>query len=81
MSKNLYVFTRDNGDGSTSTQYTMNEDWIVKMETLNENGELDLDSGWIDGDGFHYDVLTVPDECTLESLGIHRDCAVAFLLC
>lgn len=26
------------------------------------------------GDGFHYDVLTVPDECTLASLGIHFDC-------
>lgn len=75
MSKNLYVFAWDSGDGSVSIRYTMNEDWVVKMETLNENGELDYDSGWIDGDGFHYSVLTVPDECTLESLGIRRDCA------
>lgn len=75
MAKNLYVFARDNGDGSTSTQYTMNESWVLKMESLNDNGELDYDSGWIDGDGFHYDTLTVPEECTLKSLGIHLDCA------
>ena len=39
------------------------------------NKEIGDCEHWMDGDGFHYDVLTVPDECTMESLGIRWDCA------
>lgn len=74
--KKLFVLIRDNGDGSFSAQYTMNEKWIARQEVRYTNNELDYE--WdigIDGDGFHYDVLTLSDDCTLESLGIHFDCA------
>mgnify|MGYP000647425213 CR=1 FL=1 len=40
-----------------------------------EAGELDYDSGWADGDGFHFDTLNVPDSCTLTNLGIGYDAA------
>jgi hypothetical protein len=73
--KKLFVLVSDGGDGSYNPQYTFNEAWIKEQEEKSENGELDYDDVGCDGDGFHYDVLKVPDECTLESLGIHWDCA------
>ena len=69
--KKLFILLKDCGDGSSYPQYTMNEEWI------NDRKKLDLcwpDIG-CDGDGFHCEILTVPDECTLESMGIHSDCA------
>lgn len=73
--KNLYILISDGGDGSYYPHYTMNEDWITKQDEKDANGELEYPSLGCDGDGFHYEVLTVPDECTLESLGISYDCA------
>lgn len=74
--KNLYVLVSDGGDGSYNPQYTMNTEWIKKQDERSENRELEygVDIG-VDGDGFHYDTLTVGDDVTLESLGIHYDCA------
>ena len=72
--KNLYVLVTNNGDGSSSTHYTFNSGWVAHMEALEESGEIDYEY-WCDGDGFHYDTLTVPEECTLESLDIHTDVA------
>jgi hypothetical protein len=75
--KKLYVLVSDGGDGSYSTHYTFDEQWINKQEQRDADGDFGYD-GYdlgVDGDGFHYKVLTVPDECTLESLGIHKDCA------
>jgi len=75
MAKKLFVLISNNGDGSSSAQYTFNAEWIKKKEAAYHNGEFDYDSLGCDGDGFHYDELTVPDECTLASLGIRYDCA------
>lgn len=75
MAKKLFVLVADGGDGSFYPKYTFNEEWILERERLDEEGELDCESIGCDGDGFHYDVLMVPDECTLESLGIHYDAA------
>lgn len=73
--KTLYVLPSNNGDGSCTIKYTFNMDWIMAMEEAYSSGE-DFDyERWADGDGFHYDSLTVPDECTLKSLGILYDCA------
>ena len=76
MSKKLFQLVSNGGDGSYSIQSTFNEDWINEQQKRYDNDELDYeyDAG-IDGDGFHYDILTVPDNCTLESLGIHYDCS------
>lgn len=75
MAKNLFLLVRDSGDGSYSIQYTFNQTWIDKQQDLYDNDELDYESPGVDGDGFNYKTLTVPDECTLESLGIYSDCA------
>lgn len=73
MSKKLFVLISDNGDGSYSTHYTFNENWINEMSEKDNNNELGYDDLGCDGDGFHYDELVIPDECTYESLGI-SDC-------
>lgn len=75
MSKKLFVLVSDGGDGSYNPRYTFNEDWIQEQSKKYDNGELEYDSIGCDGDGFHYDVLMVPDECTIESLGITCDCS------
>jgi hypothetical protein len=73
MSKTLYVLVSNGGDGSYYPRYTFNAEWINEQESRND---LDYEYGiGVDGDGFHYDTLTVPDECTLDSLGV-SDCAV-----
>lgn len=66
--KKLYLLTRNNGDGSTSIEATFDESIIDEMENKYDNDELDFET-WVDGDGFHYKTLTVPDECTPESMG------------
>lgn len=69
--KNLYVLVSDGGDGSYSTQYTFNDELIGKMQEAYDQGLMDYENGMgCDGDGFHYDTLTVPVECTADSLGI-----------
>lgn len=75
MAKKLFVLVSDNGDGSYSPCYTFNEVWIRQQREKYNKGEIDYTEIGVDGDGFHYDVLTVPDECTLQSLGISSDCA------
>jgi hypothetical protein len=70
--RKLYLLVQDCGDGSYAIQYTFNEDWIKKQEARYDRGEIyGPDYCGCDGDGFHYDVLNVPDECTYESLGIY----------
>jgi hypothetical protein len=74
--KTLYVLCSNGGDGSSYPRFTFNKEWIDMMQTMCDSGHPDFDyEGWADGDGFHYEKLTVPDECTLESLGIRYDCA------
>lgn len=71
MSKTLYVLTSDCGDGTRSVSYTFDESWIKRQKERYDNDELDYDSIGCHSDGFHYGTLTVPDECTYESLGIN----------
>lgn len=78
MTKKLFALVSDGGDGSSSIYFTMNEEFINAHQERYLNDELEHDDLGVDGDGFHYDILTVPDECTLESLGIHHDAAVEF---
>jgi hypothetical protein len=76
MTKNLYILVTDAGDGSYYLSYTFNSEWIEKVKDLYHQGKLEWDFPGMDGDGFNYKVLTVPEECTLESLGIRDDIAV-----
>jgi hypothetical protein len=76
--KKLFVLVGNGGDGSYHVNYTMNEVWIAKQQHMYDTDDEACDYEYglgVDGDGFHYDVLTVPDGCSLESLGISFDCA------
>lgn len=77
--KPLYVLIDNMGDGSYLVRFTMNTDWIRQQEELDEKGELSWDSLGVDGDGFHYKVIQVPESCTYESLGID-DCVTKLFL-
>lgn len=72
--KTLYIYINDGGDGSYYPQFTMNKEFIARLDELTSDDTLSYDDGFGDGDGFHYETLTVPDECTCESLGV-SDCA------
>lgn len=54
------------GDGSYCPHFTFNKKWIEEMEERSENG--------CDAEGFHYETITVPEECTIKSMDI-EDCA------
>lgn len=69
--KNLYVLISNNGDGSSSIRPTFDKNLVDEMEAKVDEGELDYER-WADGDGFHYSVWTVPDECTAESMGFRE---------
>lgn len=76
MAKKLFVLISDGGDGSYYPKYTFNKEWVDEQaERYLKDGYEEYAIG-VDGDGFHYDTLMVPDECTLESLGIRYDCAL-----
>lgn len=71
MSKKLFVIVSDGGDGSYYPNYTLNEVLIIRLQEAYDLDLMDYDSGiGCDGDGFHYDTITIPDECTPESMGI-----------
>jgi hypothetical protein len=79
MSKELYVVVQDDMDGSFSPRFTFDRAWVLKAQKLHEEGKLKYDDiPGIDGDGFHYTTLIVPDECTLQSLGIKYDLSDSF---
>jgi len=74
--KKLFVIITNSGDGSSNVQYTFNEEYINKLQDMYDNDAKEFDYEYLsDGDGFHYYVLTLPINCTMESLGIYSDFA------
>ena len=69
--KKLYILTSNNGDGRSSVRATFDGALVAEMEEKYNSAELDYER-WVDGDGFHYDTWTVPDECTPESMGFNQ---------
>jgi hypothetical protein len=68
--KPLYVIISDGGDGSYYPHYTLNSDLILKLQQAYDKNLMNYDDIGCDGDGFHYSTINVPEECTIESLGI-----------
>jgi hypothetical protein len=66
--KNLFVLNCNLGDGSSCIKATFDAELIKEMEDKYNIGELEFET-WCDGDGFHYETWTVPDECTPENMG------------
>ncbi len=72
--KPLFVMISDGGDGSYYPNYTFNPEFIAMLKEAHDNRKMNYENGiGCDGDGFHYDTINVPEECTGESLGLgHR---------
>ncbi len=71
MAKKLYILISDGGDGSYSPRYTMNPELIKKLQAAADEDRMTYENGvGVDGDGFHYSSVLLPDECTPESLKI-----------
>ena len=68
--KKLYILTSDAGDGSRGVRYSMSREWIDKQQERYDSNELDYDDGGVDGNGFSYRTLNVPEEMTAKDLGI-----------
>lgn len=68
--KTLYILVNDCGDGSYSLRYTLDSDLIHEIESSSD--EYCYPSPGFDGDGFNYNTLNIPDECSYESLGISK---------
>lgn len=66
--KKLYLVISDGGDGSQSIRMTLDETVIDKLRQMEEDNELA--ECYQSGDGLQVSSITVPDECTLETLGI-----------
>lgn len=66
----LYILIEDCGDGSYTNRFCLDKSLIERQEDLYENGNLDYGAAGVDGDGFSYSEVTVPDGSTPESLGL-----------
>jgi hypothetical protein len=68
MSKTLFILISDSGDGSQALRYTFDRELVERMEDdidFNVVGE-----SYMSGDGLQVNRIQVPDECTMDSLGI-----------
>lgn len=69
--KTLYVLISNAGDGSYYTNYILDPIVIEIMKKADQMDLLDYeyDMG-VDGDGFHYSEIKIPDYLTPEMMGI-----------
>ena len=67
--KKVFELISDSGDGSYHVNHTMDETFVAFLKQRYDRGECEHDDMGCDGDGFHYSVLSVPVECTPESMG------------
>lgn len=69
----LYVLISNGGDGSYNPLYVLDQKVIDLLEDAYNDDKLDYECApGVDGDGFHYGTITVPDDSTAESLGLSR---------
>lgn len=65
----LHILIKNGGDGSNNLTYIIDSQVIKACEKFFDDSESEPG---VDGDGFHYDTLNLPDGTTLESLGISK---------
>lgn len=67
----LYILVKDGGDGSYYPCYVLDVDVIVRLQELADTDVMDYENGWgVDGDGFHYSTINIPDGTTAADLGV-----------
>jgi len=70
MSKTLFMLISDGGDGSQSIAFSFDAELVGLMED-----DVDfavIGENWMSGDGLQVTTIQVPDECTMESMGISK---------
>lgn len=66
--KTLYILISDSGDGSQALRYSFDGELVAHME---DDTDFDVvGENYMSGDGLQVNTITVPEECTMESLGI-----------
>lgn len=78
MSKKLFILISDGGDGSYSSHFTFDADFVQQLQERYNAGHLEHGDLGVDGDGFHYSTLDLPDDSTLESIGVRYDAATDY---
>jgi hypothetical protein len=70
MAKTLFLLISDGGDGSQSIQFSFDDELVGLMQD-----DIDfavIGENWMSGDGLQVTKMQVPDECTMESMGISQ---------
>lgn len=69
--KRIFLLVDNNGDGSMSIKFVLDENLILAMEQADKEGLLDCENhAGCDSDGFHYQIINVPADFTPEIMGI-----------
>lgn len=69
--KRIFLLVDNNGDGSMSIKFVLDENLILAMGQADQKGLLDCENhAGCDGDGFHYQIINVPADFTPEIMGI-----------
>lgn len=63
----LYILINNSGDGSYSNRFILDP---AVLQACQDNFECSESHPGVDGDGFHYTTINVPDGSTAESLGL-----------
>lgn len=66
----LYVMVSNGGDGSFYPQFTTDSRLIEILSKAYDEDRIDYDTVGVDGDGFHYTVMEIPDNTDLSKLGV-----------
>lgn len=69
--KHIYLLIQSNADGSSSIRYVLDPNVIIVLQEAYDKDLIDYESApGIDGDGFNYQTLNIPENLTAKDLGI-----------
>lgn len=68
--KTLYLLIADGGDGSQSISFTFDSELVELMQ--NDTDFSVIGECWMSGDGLQVTRIQVPEEMTMECLGISK---------
>lgn len=68
--KTLYLLISDGGDGSQSISFTFDSELVELMQ--NDTDFSVISESWMSGDGLQVTRIQVPEEMTMECLGISK---------
>lgn len=67
----LYILINNGGDGSYHPSFVLDKNVIDRLQEAYDQDLMDYENGpGVDGDGFHYTTVEVPDGSTPKSLDV-----------